>query len=98
VLTNSNVLPKPIANSLGITYCIAKHYPSLLPEEKKHEIIELLRELHGINCFTLTLSSKPAEAYALTAAVEAKMAQPGVSERYRKALGFKMTMCDPPIS
>jgi len=45
--------------SLDITYYIAKQYPSLLPENHKDQIVELLNELHNINFFALTFGSTP---------------------------------------
>jgi len=78
--------------SLDITYYIAEHYLSLLLEEKKDQIIELLRELHDINYFSLSFGNKPAAANAQKAAVEEKLARPGISEQYRKALEYKLTV------
>jgi glutathione S-transferase len=92
VLTNPTVLPKPIADSLDITYYITAQYPGLLPENHKDQVIELLRELHHINYFSLSFGSKPGMATALKVPVEEKLAQAGISEKYRKALEYKVTM------
>jgi hypothetical protein len=92
VLTHPTRLAKPIADSLDITYYITTQYPSLLPENYKDQIVELLNELHSINYFSLSFASKPAAANAQKVAVEQKLAQTGISEKYRKALEYKMTM------
>lgn len=92
MLKHPTLLPKPMAESLDITYFIAERYPSLLPEEKRDQIIELLNELHDINYFSPSFGSKPAAAKAQKAAVEEKLAQPGISENYRKALEYKLTV------
>ncbi|KAE9379703.1 hypothetical protein N431DRAFT_398147 [Stipitochalara longipes BDJ] len=92
VLKHPGLLIKPIPDSLDITYYIAKQYPSLIPEDKKDQIIELLQELHNINYFSLSFGSRPAAVNAQTAAVNERLAQPGISEKYRKALEYKMTV------
>ncbi len=78
--------------SFDITYFIADRYPSLLPTENKDQIRELLNELHDVNYFSLSFGSKPAAAKAQKIAVEQKLAQPGISEKYRKALEYKLTV------
>lgn len=92
VLTYPILLPSPIPDSLEITYYIATQYPSLIPDNHKAQIIELLKELHSINYFSLSFGSRPASADAQKAAVEQKLAQTGISEKYRKALEYKLTM------
>ncbi|KAK0112330.1 hypothetical protein ONS96_001578 [Cadophora gregata f. sp. sojae] len=90
VLTHLSKLPNTISDSLDITYFIADNYLSLLPSDHKNEIIELLKELHAINYFSLSFGNRPASAKAQEAAVEKKIADPGISEKYRKALEFKL--------
>ncbi|PVH69738.1 hypothetical protein DL98DRAFT_578190 [Cadophora sp. DSE1049] len=90
VLTHPSKLPKPISDSLDITHFITSNYPSLLPENRMDEIIKLLKELHAINYFSLSFGNKPAAAKAQEVAVDKKIAEPSISERYRKALVFKL--------
>ncbi|KAG4442870.1 hypothetical protein IFR05_001666 [Cadophora sp. M221] len=90
VLTHPSKLPKPIPDSLDITHYIASNYPSLLPEEFKDRIVELLKELHDINYFSLSFGNKPTAAKAQEALVEKKLAQTDMSEVYRKALEYKL--------
>lgn len=92
MLTHPSELPTPIADSLDITHFIASNYPGLLPPSHKNEIIELLRELHSINYFSLSFGSKPAAAKGQELAVEKKIADPNISEKYRRALEFKLKM------
>ena len=72
--------------SLDITYYIAKQYPSLRPENHKDQIVELLNELYNINFLALTFCSTPIVSTDKKVAVEEKLAQPGLSEKYRHAL------------
>jgi hypothetical protein len=78
--------------SLDITYYIAKQYPSLLPENHKDQILELLNELHNINFFALTFGSTPIVSTDKKLAVEEKLAQPGISKKYRHALEDRKKM------
>jgi len=48
--------------------------------------------LHGINYFSLSFGSKPAAAKAQELAMKKKIAVPGLSEKYREALEFKLKM------
>jgi hypothetical protein len=78
--------------SLDISYYIAKQYPSLLPESHKDQIFELLNELHNINFFALTFGSTPVVSTDKKVAVDEKLAQPGISEKYHQALEDKKKM------
>ncbi|KAH6706352.1 hypothetical protein BKA61DRAFT_558853 [Leptodontidium sp. MPI-SDFR-AT-0119] len=90
VLTHLSKLPKPLPDSLDITHYIASHCPSLLPEDYKEQIVELLKELHDINYFSLSFGNKPTAAKAQEALVEKKLAETDISEEYRKTLEFKL--------
>ena len=92
VLDHPSKLPKPMPDSLDITYYITTQYPNLIPENIKDDIVELLNELHSINFFSLSFGSNPAAATPQKTSVEAKLAQPGISEKYRKALEYKLMM------
>ncbi|KUJ08945.1 uncharacterized protein LY89DRAFT_598871 [Mollisia scopiformis] len=92
VLTHPSRLPKPIADSLDITYYITTQYPGLVPESNKDQLIELLKELHRINFFSLSFGSRVGAVNAQKTAVEAKLAQTDISAKYRKALEYKKTI------
>jgi hypothetical protein len=92
VLCNPELLPKPLPDSLAITIYTAGRHRSLLPAANKDQILRLLRELHGINYFSLTFGKKPAAALGMKSAIEKVMAQPDLSDRYQDALRFKLQM------
>lgn len=81
-------------DSLDITYYITTQYPNLIPEAMKDDLIELLNELHSINIFLLSYGNNPAAATPQLGAIEAKLSQPGISEKYREALEYKKMMLE----
>ncbi|TEY74219.1 hypothetical protein BOTCAL_0075g00210 [Botryotinia calthae] len=88
VLT-SPALSKPIADSLEITYWLAKLYPSLIPESYSAQISSFLERLHALNFFSLSFPGRPQVANGFKAAAEKRLAG-DISERYRKALLYKI--------
>jgi glutathione S-transferase len=92
VLVNTAVLATPIAGSLQITFHLADRYPGLIPANRKEEIGRLLRDLHALNYFSLTFAGKPNIAAGNKAAVVKRMEDPAISQRYRDALAYKLTM------
>lgn len=92
VLANAAGLTTHIADSLEITWYIAERYPSLVPAEHKEEINRLMRELHAVNYFSLSLGEKPHVPAAGKAMIVQLMENPGTSQRYRDALAYKLTM------
>ena len=78
-----------ITESLDITYYLLRFYPDLSPFHISGEIRKLLDELHRINYFSLTYTRRPDRASAMLNAVEERLADPTISERYRNALKYK---------
>ncbi|OAP65631.1 hypothetical protein AYL99_01603 [Fonsecaea erecta] len=92
VLLSPGFLEKPIADSLDITFWLCERYPSLRPSEYANEINRLLRNLHAINFFTLSMRNRPQRAEMQEAAILAKMNTPDLSARHKKALEYKLTV------
>lgn len=80
---------KPIPDSLDITFAVADRYPSLLPDENREETTRLIRDLHGINFFSLTFAGKPEMQQGNLAFLQGKL-QEDISERYRAAIERKI--------
>lgn len=82
----------PIEDSLQITLFVAERYPNLIPESHKEEITSLLKELHGVNYFSLSYAEFGGARVAagLAAAIDKLLQDPNISDRYRKALEFKL--------
>jgi hypothetical protein len=51
-----------------------------------------LHDLHALNYFSLSFPGKPQIAAGFKAAVEKRMMDPSISQRYRDALAYKLTM------
>ncbi|KIY04204.1 uncharacterized protein Z520_00897 [Fonsecaea multimorphosa CBS 102226] len=94
VLYSPALLKKPIADSLEITEYMAERYPSLIPKEHEQLIRRLLVDLHALNFFSLSFPGRPTVAAGMKAAVVRRLQMPGISERYREALKFKLTVLD----
>jgi hypothetical protein len=77
---------------LEITNYVAARYPSLIPKQHETQIQELLVELHSLNYFSLSFPGRAAVAHGFVAAAERRLADPTISDRYRKALEFKITV------
>jgi hypothetical protein len=87
----SPILPKPIADSLEITFYLSKFYPPLLPASHEEQMATLLKDLHGLNYFSLSFPGRPNVAQSFKEAVEKRLAG-NISETYREALKFKIDM------
>ncbi|KAH8812214.1 hypothetical protein F5884DRAFT_784746 [Xylogone sp. PMI_703] len=94
VLVHQSDGPKALPDSLEITLYIAKLYPELIPDGERSHIIDLLRELHSVNYFSLSFQKKPAYGQGLLSAVLERLQRPGISPRYQKALEYKLTVVD----
>ncbi|KAJ5157225.1 uncharacterized protein N7482_008325 [Penicillium canariense] len=79
----------PVPDSLEITHYIANVYPNVIPKSHRDEITALLKELHGLNFFSLSFTGRTGVAAGLAATVEKLLEDPTISGRYRKALEFK---------
>ena len=61
-----------------------------MPTETASEIRQYLIDLHALNYFSLSFPGRPQIAKGFEAAVERRLASPDISDRYRKALEFKL--------
>jgi hypothetical protein len=82
----------PMPDSLKQTYFLAERYPSLIPAAHDAQIRQLLRDLHALNYFSLSFPGRPHIAKGFEAAVLRRLEDPDISERYRKALEFKLNV------
>ncbi|KIW27738.1 uncharacterized protein PV07_07448 [Cladophialophora immunda] len=92
VLLSPGLLEKPITDSLDITLWLCERHPDLRPSEYADDINRLLRDLHAINFFTLSMRNRPQRAELLEGAIRAKMDTPDLSARHKKALEYKLTV------
>jgi hypothetical protein len=90
VLTNPDILPKPLADSQDITLYITERFPRLLPRDLQDEILKGLAHLHEINYFTLTFTDKPNLMASLRSIAERDLADSNSSTRYKRALEYKL--------
>ena len=94
------VLIKPIPHgtsmteSLDMTLLLCQIYPSLCPPHLSIQIRSLLGDLHAINYFSLTYTHVPQRVFDLENMIKAKLANPGIPERYREALELKLELLD----
>ena len=79
-----------ICDSLKMTLYMATCYPKLIPKEHKLVINKLLRDNHRINYFSLSFPERPSAAAGLVNMVQSLLDDPDISDRYRKALEFKL--------
>ena len=92
VVLHPTELKQPITESLEITHWLAAKYPSLVPSERREEISQYLTDLHALNYFSLSFPGRPQIAHSFEANVNRRLADTGISDRYRKALEFKLAM------
>lgn len=91
-LTNNALLPKPLHETLDISWYLCHWYPSLLPQERETEIRGLIRELHEIGFPVLTFGPKDHHALDLDEDVKKILSRTDISDEYRKALEYKSTV------
>jgi hypothetical protein len=92
VLFSKGFLDPPIRDSLDITLWLCDRFPSLKPSEHADDITRLLRELHALNFFTLSMRNTPQVASGLEGAIHEKMSAPDLSEKHKEALKYKLTV------
>ncbi|KAK5033476.1 hypothetical protein LTS07_003780 [Exophiala sideris] len=92
VLAHDSKLDRPIADSLEITYWLAEKYPQLIPAEHKDEIRQYLKDLHALNYFSLSFPGRAEVAQGFENGVNRRLADPNISDQYRKALEFKLSV------
>ncbi|EXJ60371.1 hypothetical protein A1O7_04523 [Cladophialophora yegresii CBS 114405] len=90
VLLSPGFLDRPITDSLEITLWLCERYPELRPAEHAEEIENLLRKLHAINFFSISMRDCPQRASMQEQAIQAQMNVPGLSDRHKKALEYKL--------
>jgi hypothetical protein len=78
--------------SLDITEFLGQFHPKLYPSHLQDTINALLRQLHDIRFFALTYARAPQRAQDMEDAVKKRLADPTISETYRKALEYKLAM------
>jgi len=88
---SSPSLDKAIADSVDITHYLSHFYPSLIPTSHKEQIIKGIHDLHALNYFSLSFPGRDHVAQGFKTGVEKRLSG-DISERYRKALQFKLGM------
>lgn len=83
-------LQPSITESLEITHILGRFCPILYPEHLSNHITGLLDELHRITYFSLTYTKSPRRASDMENSVKSLLSDPRISDRYRKALEFKL--------
>ena len=78
-----------IPDSLKITLYLSRYYPRMIPQSHYDEISTLLSELHAINYYSLTFTGKPETVQGIQEALRNRLNRQ-ISERYRKAIDFKL--------
>ena len=73
-----------------ISQYICERYPQLLPSAHRDTIMELLDQLHAISFGTLSFRPEDRRSEGLIEAVKQILAQPHISDEYRKALEVKL--------
>lgn len=63
-----------------------------MPAEHEEEIRQYLKDLHALNYFSLSFPGRAHVAQGFEDAVNRRLADPDISNRYRKALEFKLTV------
>ena len=78
-----------LPDSLEITKYMGRSYHSLFPDSHADKIVDLLKELHGINFFSLTFTGSPEAVEGRKAALR-KQLEGDISEKYKKAIEYKI--------
>ena len=92
MLVNPTLMEAPIPDSLKMTFYMASRYPDLIPSEHEAQIRQLLIDLHALNYFSLSFPGRAHIAQGFADAVSRRLEDPDISDRYRKALEFKLGM------
>lgn len=79
-----------MVDSLVITNWLAEKYPDLIPNEHEAQIRQFLIDLHALNYFSLSFPGRPQIAQQFEANVQRRLDDSSISDRYRKALEFKL--------
>ncbi|KAK4498027.1 hypothetical protein PRZ48_010683 [Zasmidium cellare] len=85
----SRSLEKPIADSLLITDYLLEKFPRLAPEEHVNEIKKRLRELHGLNYYSLSYSGTNRFTHWLQGELK-NILKDDILKEYRDAIEYKL--------
>lgn len=91
-LANPKELPGPITDSLDITSYLFQFYPNMCPPQFSYHINKYLRELHGINLFTLSFFKYQARGESLMEVTLKALSDPEISAKFRSALEAKIEL------
>ncbi|GAD92996.1 protein kinase domain protein [Paecilomyces variotii No. 5] len=80
----------PMAQTTAISEYIAERYPELLPAKHAANIHEMVHKMHEMNFFTLSFKGSPKLASGFADAGFIRLADENISDRYRKALEYKV--------
>ncbi|KAK4506402.1 hypothetical protein PRZ48_000132 [Zasmidium cellare] len=83
----------PLPDSVAITKYLAKSYPSMIPEPHAKEIAQLIHDLHGISFFGFTFAGKPQTVSRSKEHLQGFL-EGDISDRYRKAIEYKLKRLD----
>lgn len=101
VLASPEAFSFPLAHTAAITEYIADRHPSLLPSAHRNEIKRMVTKMHELNFFTLSFSGSPGAAAPdspppivkrLETPILERLEREDISEEYRKALEYKLSM------
>ncbi len=81
-----------MSQTTAISEYIAARYPALLPVEHAAKIHEIVHKMHELNFFTLSFKGSPKLASGFADAALKRLENKTISERYRKALEYKLMM------
>lgn len=87
---DAGLVQPAITESLEITQFLGQFCPELYPKHLSDSITSLMDELHQITYFSLTYTKSPQRASHMENGVKKLLSDPDISDRYRKALEFKL--------
>jgi len=92
VLGSTVAFSFPLAQTSAISIYIAERHPRLLPEDHAAEIKRLVKKMHELNFFTLSFRGSPKLASGFSDAALRRLEDKTISDEYRKALEYKVTI------
>jgi glutathione S-transferase len=88
----SPILETPLADSLDITHYLLSRHPDLTPEGHENQCLELLKSMHDLNYFALSFPDRPKVVEGFVKAIKERLARERISEEYRDALEYKLSV------
>jgi glutathione S-transferase len=92
VLGSDAAFDFPMAQTTAISEYITARYPALSPPKHATKISEMVHKMHELNFFTLSFRGSPELAPGFTKAALKRLEDKTISDRYRKALEYKLMM------